>query len=206
MRRSATPRASSATSIARSGGLKRARRQAAEQARGADRAGLRRCHPRDAAGDLSVRNARWTPLYEPVSIPGPRTASRRSSWCAAPRSPRPPARTGQTSRSASPPCASRAAATRPTQFADRAISAAAAAAGRQAPDSVHRSALARSRRRRAGRSTEKAEEQEAPPRSAPSRPPSRFPAASASLPMRAPRACASRRRRSRPISRCAPSR
>jgi uncharacterized protein (TIGR02231 family) len=44
----------------------------------------------------SVRNARWTPLYDARLDTGARTASRRSSWCVAPRSRNRPARTGRT--------------------------------------------------------------------------------------------------------------
>ena len=49
----------------------------------------------------------------PVSTPARRTASPRSNWCAAPRSRKTPARTGRMSRSASPPCGPRAAASAP---------------------------------------------------------------------------------------------
>ena len=60
----------------------------------------------------AVRNARWAPLYDARLDTGARTASRRSNWCAAPKSPRTPARTGRTSRSAFPPCGPPAAAAR----------------------------------------------------------------------------------------------
>jgi len=49
-----------------------------------------------------------------VSTPAPRTASPRSSWCVAPKSPRPRERTGRMSRSAFRRCAARAAATHPS--------------------------------------------------------------------------------------------
>ena len=48
----------------------------------------------------------------PASIPAPRTENPRSNWCAAPKSPRTPARTGRTSPSASRRCGPRAAAAR----------------------------------------------------------------------------------------------
>ena len=61
----------------------------------------------------AVRNARWAPLYDARLDTGPRTASPRSNWCAAPKSPRARARTGRTSRWRSRRYEPRAAAARP---------------------------------------------------------------------------------------------
>ena len=61
----------------------------------------------------AVRNARWVPLYDTRLDTGTGIASRRSNWCVAPKSPRPPARIGRMSRSRFRRCAPRAAAARP---------------------------------------------------------------------------------------------